>query len=148
MFLSNFYIIILFLLFQTTWSHCLILSDQLSTLFTIFFFKRLTQNSIFDDTGRIFIPVLSDIWKLTFALFLALMYSYHYGVTYIQLTSFHLSIMFSNTISTDFVSITSKKVSLFLIFYTNLCLWIDCFIISKKHEIIVWVIMTICTHYL
>ena len=61
---------------------------------------------------------------------------------------FYLSIIFSNTISTGFVAITEKKVSLFLFLIEISFFQFDCFYYFKQHKVIVWVILTTYINYL
>ena len=60
-------------------------------------------------------------------MFVASLKSYNYGVTYVRLTSFILSIVFLDTISTGLVAMKENKSSVFFVFERNLFQWFDWF---------------------
>ena len=88
------------------------LTNHLSTIFIISFFKNLVWNRLSAVNATYVVPVVSDNRQPWFVFFIVLIHSCNYISTYIQLTYFILSIVFLNTISTGFVVITEKKVSL------------------------------------
>ena len=100
----------------------------LSTLFIIYFFKHLIWNQLSTTTATAVAPVINDNRKSLFVLFLSLIQSYYYGVTYIRLTSFVSSMVFLKKISTGFLAIITNKVDLFFVFDKKLFLQFDCFI--------------------
>ena len=138
--------ILLFSLFGTTWIHCMSHTYYLSTLFLISFFKHLIWNWLSAATATVVAPVVSDKGQYLF---------FNYCIdTLIQLHCFIflikyfiLSIVWLNTISTNFVSVASKKIGLFICSGENLFLHFDSFYYSKIYEVVVWVILIIYIHY-
>ena len=89
------------------------------------------------------VPVVSDNGSSSFVLFVTSLQSRDYVFTLLQLNYFILSIVFLNTISTGFFSITAKKASLSFFFERNLFLQFDWFYFRYLPNIIVWFIPTI-----
>ena len=112
---------------RTTWSNCMSHTDYLCALFIIYFLKNLIQNQLSAATATVVTPVVSDKGRSSFVLFFAFIQWYDYVVVYFWLAYFILSIICLNTISTDFVTITENKVSLFSVFDERLFLCFDCF---------------------
>ena len=121
--------------------------DHLSTLFLIYFFKHTIWNQLSTSIATVVDPVISDKGPLLLVLFFSLTHWYYYVVIYFQLAYFILSKICSNTISTGFVIIIAKKVSLFFAFDQNLFIRFDYFFLLEQDEVIVWVILTVYTHY-
>ena len=133
---------------QTTQIHCISHTYLLSKLFTISFFKHRIINRLSTDTATIVSPVGGDHFQSLFGLLVTMIKSCNYVVIYFRFAYFILSIVFLNKISIGLVSITSNKAYIFFVFVQNLFIRLDRFYFFEKHEVIVWVLLTIYIHYL
>ena len=78
------------------------------------------KNRLSDATETIVALVVSDNGKYLFGLFITLIHSYDYGVTYFWLTYLIWLTVCFNKISTGFVAITENKVTLNFVLFLRL----------------------------
>ena len=122
------------------------LTENISTLFLVYFFKRLIWNQLYNVTATVVAPFSSENGQLLLL--------FNFIDTLIQLWCyidlihlFLLSMVSANTVSTVFIAITENKVS-FCCFGAKVVPVIWHILSFQKHEVVVRVLLIIFLEYI